>query len=111
MNIGIGFILKLPCHVPAMRLGQLDGLIDHADSTLRGGSYNNLRSKEPHELAPLDAERLCHGDYKRIPLGCANHGKTNSRISACRFYDRLARLELSRLFGRLNYPESQSVLH
>src|ERR1039457_4362833 len=39
---------------------------------------------EKKELKPIDAERLCHCEYKRIPLGCANHGKTNSRISACR---------------------------
>src|ERR1700737_2614491 len=111
MNIGIGLILKLPGHEPAMRLGKLNGLIDHADSPLSGGSYNDLRSKEPHELTPLYAERFCHGDYKRIPLGCANHGKANPRISACRLYDRLARFKLSRFFGRFDYPESQSVLH
>ena len=111
MNIGIGFILKLPGHEPAMGLGKLDGLVDHAYSALGGGSYDDLRSKKPHQLTPLDAKWLCHGDHKRISLGCANHGKTNSRISAGRLYDRLARLELSRLFGRLDYPESQSVLH
>ena len=110
MNIGIGFILELPGHVPAMRFGKLDGLIDHANGALGGGSYNDLRSKEPHQLAPLDAEWLRHGDHKRIALGCANHGKANSRISACRLDDGLARLELSRLFGRLDHPESQSVL-
>src|SRR5450759_5682764 len=87
MNVRIGFILKLPCHVPAMRFGKLDGLVDHAYSALGGGGYDDLRSKEPHELTPLDAKWLCHGDHQRISLGCANHGKTNPRISACRFYD------------------------
>ena len=111
MKIGIGFILKLPSHEPAMRLGKLDGLGDHAHAALGGGSYDDLRPKEAHQLTPLHAKWLCHGHHKRISLGRANHGKTNPGISACRLYDRLAGLKLSRLFGRLDYPESQSVLH
>src|SRR5271169_7091390 len=101
MNIGIGFILKLPGHEPAMRLGKLDCFIDHAYGALSCGSYNDLRPKEPHELTPLNAKWLCHGEHKRVSLGCANHGKTDPGISACRLYHRLARLKLSRLFGRL----------
>src|SRR5258708_3581156 len=47
----------------------------------------------------------------RVPsLGDADHGKTNPGISACLLYDRLARLKLARFFGRLDSPESQSVL-
>src|ERR1700733_9583805 len=111
MNIRIGFVLKLPSHEPSMCLGKLDGLTDHSYSTLSGGSYDDLRSKEPHELTALNAKWLCHGDHKRISLGRANHGKTNPGIPACRLYDGLARLKLSRLFGRLDYPEGQSVLH
>jgi hypothetical protein len=33
------------------------------------------------------------------------------RISTCRLDDRLARLEFSRLLGRFNHPEGQSVLN
>src|SRR6266481_543457 len=110
MKIGIGFILELPGHVPAVRLGKLDGLGDHADSPLGGGSYDHFRSKEPHELPPLDAKWLCHGDHKRVSLGGADHGETDPGISACRLYDRLARLELSRFFGCLDYPKGQSIL-
>ena len=110
MDIGIGFILELPGHEPAMRLGKLDGLVDHAHGALRGGSYNDLRSKEPHQLAPLDAEWLRHGDHQRISFGRANHGETDSGISACRFDDGLAGFEFSGLFGRLDHPERQSVL-
>src|SRR5450631_2578622 len=111
MNIGIGFIFKLPGHVPAMGLGEFDGLVDHSYGALGGGSYDDLGSKEPHQLAPLDAEWLRHGNHKRISLGCANHSKANSRISACRLYHRLAGLELARLFGGLDHPKRQSVLH
>src|ERR1700681_3913476 len=110
MKIGIGFILKLPGHEPAMRLGKLDGLGDHAHTALSGGSYDDLRSKEAHQLAPLNAKRLCHGHHKRVSLGCANHGKTNPRVSACRLDDRLAGLKPSRLFGPLDDAQSQSVL-
>ena len=111
VNIGIGFIFKLPGHEPAMRLGKLDGLVDHADGALGGGRDNHLCAKEPHQLAPFDAERLCHGNHKRISFGRANHGKTNSGISAGRLDDGLAGLELSGLFGRLDHPERQSVLY
>src|SRR5258708_18414129 len=110
MKIGIGFILELPGHVPAVLLGKLDGLGDHADSPLGGGSYDHFRSKEPHELPPLDAKWLCHGDHKRVSLAGADHGKADSGISPCRLNDRLARLKLSGLFGRLDHPQSQSVL-
>src|SRR6516164_8137518 len=111
MKIGIGFILKLPGYEPAVRLGKLDGFGDHAHTALGRGSYDDFRSKETHQLAPLNAKRLCHGHHKRVSLGCTNHGKTNPGISACRLDDRLAGLKLSRLFGRLDYPESQSILH
>src|SRR6185437_12733016 len=36
VDIGVGFILELPGHEPAMRLGELDRLIDHAYSALGG---------------------------------------------------------------------------
>src|SRR5258706_16164699 len=111
MDIGIGLVFELPCHEPAMCLGKLDALVDHAHTALRGGSYNDLRAKEPHQLASLDAEWFCHGDDKWISLGCANHGKTDSRISARRLYHRLAGLEFSRLFRGFDYPKRQSVLH
>src|SRR3984893_8178005 len=110
MKIRIGFILELPGHVPAVRLGKLDGLVDHADRPLGGGSYDDFRAKEPHQLPPLDAEWFRHGDHKRVPLGGADHGKTDPGISACRLYDRLAGLKLSRFFVRLHYPKSQSIL-
>src|SRR2546421_10721241 len=111
MNVGIGFVLKLPGHEPAMLLGKLDGLVDHSYSALSSRRHNDLRSEKAHELASLDAKWFCHSKHKRISLRRANHCETDTGISACRLYDCLARLKLARLFGRLDYPESQSVLH
>src|SRR5579871_3359422 len=111
MYIGIGLILELAGHEPAMRFGKLDGFIDHAHSALSGGSYDDLRSKKPHQLTPLDAEWLSHRDHKRVSLGCANHGKPDPRISARRLYDRLTGLKLSGLLSCLDDSESQSILH
>src|SRR5436309_11471599 len=110
MNIGIGFVLKLPGHEPAMRLCKLDRFVDHAYGALGGGSYDDLGSKKAHEFAPFNAEWLCHGDHKRISLGRANHRKTNSGVTAGGLNDRLARLELSGFFSRLDHAERQSVL-
>ena len=111
MDVGIGFVFKLPGHEPAMLLRKLDGLVDHPYSALSTGRHNDLRSEKAHELAPLDTKWLCHGKHKGISLRRANHRETDTGIPACRLYDCLARLKLARLFGRLDYPESQSVLH
>src|SRR4051812_23808061 len=111
MNVGIGFVFKLPGHEPAMCLGKLDRLVDHSYGAFGGGRYDDLRAQKSHELAALDAERLGHGDHERIALGCANHGKTDPSISARRLDDRLARLKFSRFFGSFDYPKRQSVLH
>src|SRR4051794_26823082 len=111
MNIRIGFVLKLPGHEPAVRLGQFDGLVDHAYRALGGRRYDHFRAEKTHQLAPLDAEWLCHGDHKRMSLGRANHRKANSRIAACGLNDRLARLEFSRFFSGLDHPKRQSILH
>src|SRR5436190_13176280 len=111
MNVGIGFVFKLPGHEPAMLLGKLDGLVDHPYSALSSGRHNDLRSEKAHELAPFHTKWLCHSKHKRIPLRRANHRETDSGVSACRLDDCLAGLKLARLFGGLDYPESQSVLH
>src|SRR5580698_6554580 len=111
MEIGIGLILELPRHEPAVRLGELDGLVDHADGALGGGGYDHPRAEKPHELSPFDAKWLRHGDDQRISLGGAHHGKTNSCVSAGCLDHRLSRLELSRFFGCLDYSQGQSVLH
>jgi hypothetical protein len=111
VKIGIGFILKLPSHEPAMRLCKFDGLVDHSDSALGGGRYDDLGSKEPHKLTPLHAKWLRHRDDERVSLRGAHHGETNSCISAGRFDDCLTRLKISLPFRRLDYSEGQAVLH
>src|SRR5437763_12436564 len=111
MDVGIGFVLKLPGHEPTMLLRKLDCLVHHPYSALSSGRHNDLRSKKAHELAPLDAKWFRHSKHKRISLRRANHRETDSGIPACRLNDCLAWLKLARLFGRLDYPESQSVLH
>src|SRR5260370_42532684 len=99
MNVRIRFILKLPGHEPAVRLRKLDGLVDHPYGALGGGSYDDLRSEEPHELAPLNAESLGHGQHEGESLGCATRRKTDRRSSDCGLEDRLAGLKLYRFFG------------
>jgi hypothetical protein len=111
MNIGIGFILELPGHEPAMGLGKLDGLVDHADGALGGGRDDHLGAKKAHQLAPLDAEWLRHGHHQRVSLGGADHGKTDAGISACRLDHGLTGLEFSGFFRRLDHAERQAVLH
>ena len=90
---------------------QLDGLVDHSYRALGGGSDDDFCAQKPHQPAPLDAERLRHGDHQRISLGGANHGKADSGVSAGRLDHGLAGLELSGFFRRLDDAERQPVLH
>ena len=110
VNLRIGFILELPGHEPPVSLGKLNALVDHAHGTFRGGRHDDLGAKEPHQLAPLDTERLRHRDHERISLGGTDHRQANSGISAGCLDDGLAGLQLSGFFGRLDDAQSQPVL-
>ena len=86
-------------------------LVDHADGALGRGRDDDLGAEEAHQLAPLDAERLCHGHHQRISLGGADHGKADAGIAAGRLDHGLAGLQLAGFFGRLDHAERQAVLH
>jgi len=111
MIIGICFILELAGHEPAMRPRELDGLVDHSHGAFGCRCYNHLCSEKPHQLAPFDAEGLCHGDDQGISLGSADHRKADSSIPARRFDDRLASLQLARFFGCFDDTKSQPIFH
>src|SRR5450631_2140420 len=107
----IGCGLNVGCGAAGVPSEFRDCAMPLANSYASSGSQTTIFVSGRSELTPLDAKWFCHSDHQRVSLGCANHGKTDPRISACRLYDRLARLKLSRLFGGLDYPKSQSVLH
>ena len=48
VKVGVGFVLELPGHEPAMGFGQLDRLLDHADRPRGGRRQNDLRAEEAH---------------------------------------------------------------
>ena len=92
MNLGIGVVLELPGQIPAIGVGQFDRLVDHADGALGGRRQDHLRAEETHQLAPLDAEGLGHGDDQRIALGRAHHRKPDTGVTAGRLDHGLAGL-------------------
>ena len=111
MKVGIGLVLELPRHEPAMGLGELDGLVDHADGALGRGRDDDLGAEEAHQLAPLDAEGLRHGDDQRIALGGADHGKADAGVAAGRLDHGLAGLQLAGFLRGLDHAEREAVLH
>ena len=78
---------------------QFQRLLDHADRALGGGRDHHLGAEEAHQLPPLDAERLGHGQDARIALRRADHGEADAGIAAGRLDDRLAGLQFARLLA------------
>ena len=108
--VGVGLVLELPGQEPAVRLGELDRLVDHADAALRLRRQDHLGAEKAHQPAPLDAELLGHRDHQRIALGGAHHREADAGVAAGRLDDGLAGLELTRLLGRLDDAQREAVL-
>ena len=100
MHVGIGLVLELAGQEPAVRLGQLDRLVHHAEAALGGGREHHLGAEEAHQLAALDAERFGHGDDQRIALRGAHHGEADAGVAAGRLDHGLAGLELAAISPR-----------
>ena len=110
VNVGVGFVLELARQKPAARLGELEGLGDHAHAALRRRRQHHLGAEEAHQLAPLDAEGLRHGDDQRIALLRAHHRQPDAGIAGGRLDDGLSGLELPRLLGGLDDAEREAIL-
>ena len=52
----VGLILKLARQEPAVLLGELLGLDDHASALVRGIGQDDLGAKKSHQFPPLDRE-------------------------------------------------------
>jgi hypothetical protein len=110
MHVGIGLVLELARQEPAVRLGELDRLVDHAHAALAGGREHHLGAEKAHQLAPLDREGLRHGHHQRIALLRADHGKPDAGIARRRLDHGLPGLERAGFLRRLNDAERQAVL-
>ena len=110
VNVGIGFILELPRQEPAARLGELEGLGDHAHAALRRRRQHHLGAEETHQLAPFDAEGLGHGDDQRIALLRAHHRQPDAGIAGGSLDDGLPGFQLPRLLGGLDDAEREAIL-
>lgn len=75
-----------------MHVRKLDRLQDHAIRAPCLRRQHHLGAEKAHQLAPFNAELLCHGHHQRVPLRGAYHGKADTRVSAGRLDDRLPRL-------------------
>ena len=111
MHVRIGLVLELARQEPAVGLGKLDSLFDHADASLGGRGEHHLGTEKAHQLAALDAEGLGHRDHQRIAFFGAHHGKADAGVAARGLDDRLAGFELAGPLRRLDHPESQAILY
>ena len=110
MHVGIGFVLELARQEPAVRLGELLRLVDHADAALGRRREHHLGAEEAHQLAALDAEGLRHRDDQRIALRGADHREPDAGVAGGRLDHGLPGLELAGLFRGLDDAERQAIL-
>ena len=110
MHVRVSLVLELAGQEPAVRLGELGRLVDHAHAALGSGREHHLGAEEAHQLAPLDGKALSHGQHQRIALLRADHGQPDAGIAGGGFDDSLPGLELAGFFRRLDDAKRQAVL-
>ena len=92
VDVGIGLRLELVRQEPAIRLGQFDRLLVHAEALLGPRRQHDLGAEHAHQLAPFDREAVGHGDDQRVALLRADHREPDAGVAARRLDDGLARL-------------------
>jgi hypothetical protein len=103
-------VLELPREEPAVFLGELGSLPDHARAALGGRRQDHLGAQRAHDLAALDRERLDHHGDERIALGRADHRERDAGVARGRLDDRLAGLEGAALFRILDDRDREAIL-
>ncbi len=103
MDVGIGLGLELATEEPAMCLGKLHRLGEHAAALLRGRSQHHLRAEKTHQFAPFDAEVLRHDDDEGIAFLRADHGEPDAGVARGSLDDRLTGAERAGALGRLDH--------
>ena len=93
-----------------MRLGELDGLGEHAAALSRRRRQHDLRAEEAHQLAALDAEVLGHRDDERIALVRAHHREADAGVAARRLDDGLAGPQLAGALRIFDDAEREPIL-
>ncbi len=89
VHVGVGLVLELAREEPAVRLGELTALREHAAALERGGRQHDAGAEEAHQLAPLDTEVLGHHHHQRVALRGAHHREPDARVAAGRLHHRL----------------------
>src|SRR5690606_31664681 len=110
MHVGVRLVLELPAQEPAVRLGELDGLLQHAGAFFGGRRQHDLRAEEAQQLAALDAEAFRHRDDERVALLRADHREPDAGVAARRLDDGLAGRKLAGLLRALDHGERHPVL-
>jgi len=106
----VGVRLELPRQVPAVRLGQFLGLLDHASALLGSRRDHDLGAEHPHDPAALDRERLGHADDHLVALGGADHGQGDPRVAGRGLDEGVARADLAALLGLFHHRQREAVL-
>src|SRR5690606_23278116 len=103
-------VVELPAEEPAVRLGELACLREHARTLLRRRRQHDLRTEEAQQLAALDAEAFGHRHDERIAFLRADHREADAGVAARRLDDGLPGGELAGLLGALDDGARHAVL-
>jgi hypothetical protein len=95
VHVGVGFVLELTGHEPAVRLRQLDRLLNHAEGAVGGRGQDHLGAEKAHQAAALNAEAFGHGHDQRVALLGADHRQADPGIAARRLDHSLAGLQFA----------------
>ncbi len=109
MGVGIGLVFELAHKKPAVLLGKLDRLGQHAAALECGRRQDNSRTQKTHQLASLEAEALGHRNDQRVVFLRTDHGQADARIAARCFDDGLARLQCAAFFRVFDDAEREPV--
>ena len=110
VHLGVGLVVELPAEEPAVLLGQLDRLVEHAAALLAGRREHHPGAEKAQELPPLDAEALGHGQHQRVALLRADHRQADAGVAAGRLDHRLPRAEQAAALRILDDRQRHPVL-
>ena len=95
MDVGVGGVLELTRHEPAVGFGKLTAFGDHPHALLFLRCQDDFGTQESHEFAALNREGLDHYRHEWVALGSADHRQSDAGIPRCGLDHGLARLQFT----------------
>ena len=94
-------------NLPVEFLGPGNGALH----TLRSLGEHEARAEDFEQLAPLETERLGHGQHEPQTLGCGHEGQRDAGVAAGGFNQDRLLVDAARLERILDHRVADAVLH